>query len=143
MIISTKGRYGLRILIDLAMHKDEGFLPLNDISKRQDISKKYLEQIVPVFVKAGILRTNRGSQGGYQLAQSPDKITISDVLRLTEGDFSPVPCVGCEPSECNRKEQCQTIAVWQGLYDVVNNYLGNITLQDIADRQNSSDNYII
>ena len=90
MKISTKGRYALRMLLDLAEHQNCGYIALKDIAKRQNISKKYLEQIIPVFNKTGFLKTNRGSQGGYQLAKTPDKYTVGDVLRLTEGNQSPV-----------------------------------------------------
>lgn len=134
MKISTKGRYALRMLIDLASHHDEGFVSLKDIAERQDISKKYLEQIVPMLNKDGILKTNRGNRGGYQLAKHPSGITVGDILRSTEGNLAPVSCLDFEPNECPRKDECATLYIWEGLYKVVSNYLNTITLQDIIDR---------
>ncbi len=134
MKISTKGRYALRMLIDLASHHDEVFVSLKDIAERQDISKKYLEQIVPMLNKDGILRTNRGNRGGYQLAKKPSEISVGTILRSTEGNLAPVTCLEFEPNECPRKEECATLYIWEGLYKVVNEYLDGITLQDIIDR---------
>lgn len=135
MKISTKGRYALRMLLDLAEHQADGYISLKDIAERQNISKKYLEQIVPIFNRSDILKTNRGYQGGYMLAKSPDKYTVGMILRLTEGSLSPVPCVGEDPVECERSNECATLPVWKGLYKVVNEYLDGITLQDILDQQ--------
>ena len=133
MKISTKGRYALRMLIDLAEHQGDGFIALKDIAERQKISKKYLEQIVPVFNKSDFLRTNRGFQGGYRLAKSPEKYTVGEILRLTEGSLAPVACLDHTPVECERSRECETLPIWQGLYKVINNYLDGITLQDILD----------
>lgn len=135
MKISTKGRYALRMLLDLAEHQNCGYIALKDIAGRQHISKKYLEQIIPIFNKSGILKTNRGSQGGYQLAKAPDKYIIGDILRLTEGSLSPVACAEQDPSECERSGECPMLPVWQGLSRVINEYLDGITLQDILDQQ--------
>ena len=135
MMISTKGRYALRMLLDLAAHENGGFIALKDIAQRQGISKKYLEQIVPIVNKSGILQTHRGFQGGYKLAQSPDKYTVGMILRLTEGSLSPVPCLDQTPNQCDRSEDCLTLPIWQGLNKVINEYLDSITLQDVLDRQ--------
>lgn len=135
MKISTKGRYALRMLLDLAEHKDLGFVSLKDIAKRQQISKKYLEQIIPIFNHRNVLLTNRGSQGGYKLARTPDKYTIGEILRLTEGSLSPVACLDFEPNECERSSECATLPIWEGLNKVISEYLDGITLQDILDRQ--------
>ena len=145
MKISTKGRYALRMLVDLAENQKEGYLSLNEIAERQNISKKYLEQIVPILNKSDILRTNRGFQGGYRLAKSPDKYTVGDILRLTEGSLSPVACLEHDPIECERSGECATLPVWQGLYRVINEYLDGITLQDILDQQREryANDYII
>lgn len=145
MKISTKGRYALRMLLDLSEHRDDGYIALKDIANRQGISKKYLEQIVPILNRSDLLRTNRGNQGGYMLAKSPDKYTVGEVLRLTEGGFAPVSCVGSHPEECARSAECPTLPVWQGLYQVINEYLDGITLQDIIDQQTERgiDNYVI
>jgi Rrf2 family protein len=144
MKISTKGRYALRMMIDLAEHQNGGYVSLKDITERQNISKKYLEQIIPVFNKTNILKTNRGSQGGYMLARPPEKYTVGEILRLTEGSLSPVACVD-DPVSCSRSPECATLPVWQGLARVINEYLDGITLQDIVDRQREryADNYVI
>lgn len=135
MKISTKGRYALRMLLDLAEHQNDGYIALKEIAERQNISKKYLEQIVPVLNKSEILRTNRGFQGGYRLAKSPDKYTVGEILRLTEGNLAPIACLEHDPIECERSADCATLPVWQGLYRVITEYLDGITLQDILDSQ--------
>lgn len=135
MKVSTKGRYALRMLLDLAEHQNDGYVALKDIAERQGISKKYLEQIVPALNKSDILRTNRGFQGGYRLAKSPDKYTVGDILCLTEGNLAPVSCLEHEPIECKRSCECPTLPVWQGLYKVIKEYLDSVTLQDIIDQQ--------
>lgn len=144
MKISTKGRYALRLMVDLAEHKDNGFIALKDVAKRQNISKKYLEQIVPVLNGAGLLATNRGNRGGYRLAKEPKEYTVGDILRITEGSIAPVSCLDSEINLCERKNFCQTLYVWEGLYKVVNEYLDSITVQDIVDKiGNTTLDYII
>ena len=145
MKISTKGRYALRMLVDLAEHQNDGYVALKDTANRQNISKKYLEQIVPVFNKSNILKTNRGFQGGYRLARTPDKYTVGEILRLTEGSLAPVACLDNEPNQCERVAECVTLPVWQGLYKVISEYLDGITLQDIIDQQRErySSDYMI
>ncbi len=145
MKVSTKGRYALRLMVDLAIHYNCGFVSLKDISDRQGISKKYLEQIIAVFAKSHLLRTNRGSQGGYMLAVSPDQCTVGDILRLTEGSISIVDCVDQDPQICDRITFCPTLPVWKGLSKLINEYLDGITLQDIIDQHVSSggDDYVI
>ena len=135
MKISTKGRYALRMLLDLATNQRDGYVALKEIAERQNISKKYLEQIVPVFNKSDILRTNRGFQGGYRLARTPDKYTVGEILRLTEGSLAPVACLENDPIECDRSGDCITLPLWQGLSKVINEYLDGITLQDLLDQQ--------
>lgn len=145
MKISTKGRYSLRMFLDLAEHQNDGYVALKDIANRQGISKKYLEQIVPVFNKSDILKTNRGFKGGYRLARSPEKYTVGEILRLTEGSLSPVECASQDPIECERSGYCATLPVWQGLNRVISEYLDSITLQDILDRQREryANDYVI
>lgn len=145
MKISTKGRYALRMLLDLAEHKNNGYIALKDIAARQGISKKYLEQIVPLLNKSDILLVNRGFQGGYMLARSPEKYTVGDILRITEGSLAPVACLEQKPIQCERSADCPTLSIWQGLERVINDYLDNITLQDILDQQMErySNNYVI
>ena len=122
------------MVLDLAQHRKDGFVALKDIAERQGISKKYLEQIVSILNKSGILRTTRGYQGGYMLAKSPDKLTVGDILRITEGSLAPVACLDDEINVCSRAENCVTLDVWRGLYKVVAEYLDSITLQDIIDK---------
>ncbi len=145
MKISTKGRYALRLLLDLAEHQQAGFVSLNEIAKRQNISKKYLEQIIPIFNKTDVLRANRGSQGGYMLAKSPDQYTVGDILRCTEGSLDPVDCAGQDPVLCDRSADCVMLPVWKGLSRVINEYLDSITLQDILDQQRDryANDYVI
>ncbi len=145
MKISTKGRYALRFMLDLAENQKDGFVALKDVAQRQNISKKYLEQIVPLLNRSGVLRTSRGFQGGYMLAKSPEKYTVGDVLRITEGSLAPVACLETEENLCEKSDSCMTLAVWTGLYKVITDYLDNITLQDILDKNNQlgADEYYI
>ena len=135
----------MRMMIDLAEHQNCGFVALKDIADRQNISKKYLEQIIPIFNKSDILKTTRGSQGGYKLSKTPDKYTVGEILRLTEGSLAPVDCLNQDPIECDRSGECATLPVWQGLNRVINEYLDSITLQDILDQQREryTNDYII
>lgn len=135
MKISTKGRYALRMLLDLAERQNEGYIALKDIAARQNISKKYLEQIAPILNKSDILNTNRGYQGGYKLAKAPSKYTVGEILRLTEGSLSPVSCLDHDPIECERSADCITLPIWKGLKKAICDYLDGITLQDILDMQ--------
>ena len=143
-MISTRGRYALRLMLDLAQHSTNDFVPLKDIAERQEISKKYLEQIIPTLSRAGFLQTNRGFQGGYKLAKSADKYTVGDILRETEGGLAPVACLENETIQCPRAAECLTLPLWQGLQDTINNYLDSITLQDLIDkgRTSNGDYYI-
>ncbi|MGN1443439.1 MAG: RrF2 family transcriptional regulator [Acutalibacteraceae bacterium] len=145
MKISTKGRYALRMLLDLAEHQNDGYVALKDIAARQNISKKYLEQIIPILNRSDILKASRGFQGGYRLAKSPDQYTVAEILRMTEGGLAPVACLEHDPIECDRSEDCITLPVWQGLYRVINEYLEGITLEDILDarREKGANDYII
>lgn len=135
MKISTKGRYALRMLLELAENDSDSYISLKEIAERQGISKKYLEQIVPVLNRANILQTNRGFQGGYKLVKAPECYTVGEILRLTEGNLAPVACLEHEPIQCARAGECATLPVWQGLYQVINEYLDSITLQDLLNNQ--------
>ena len=137
-MISTRGRYALRLMLDLAQHSTNDFVPLKDIAERQEISKKYLEQIIPTLSRAGFLQTNRGFQGGYKLAKSADKYTVGDILRETEGGLAPVACLNNNPIQCPRAAECLTLPLWQGLQDTINNYLDSVTLQDLIDKGKTS-----
>ncbi|MCX4357500.1 MAG: Rrf2 family transcriptional regulator [Oscillospiraceae bacterium] len=143
MKISTKGRYAMRMLIDLAQHRADGYIALKDIAVRQNISKKYLEQIVPLLNKAELLRTNRGYQGGYSLAKPPERYTVGEILRVTEGSLAPVACLQYEENDCPRKADCATLQIWEGLYKTVTDYLDGITLADIVNKLNDGGDYCI
>ncbi|MDO5559588.1 MAG: Rrf2 family transcriptional regulator [Oscillospiraceae bacterium] len=145
MKISTKGRYSLRMLLDLATNQSDNYVALKDIAARQGISKKYLEQIVPMLNKSGLLKTNRGYQGGYMLTKSAADYTVGEILRVTEGSLAPVSCLDFEPNECPRADRCMTLSVWEGLYKTVTQYLDSITLQDIIDSNKAlrADEYCI
>ena len=134
MKISTKGRYALRMLLDLAVNGKDGYTALRVVAERQNISKKYLEQIVPVLHKAEILVTTRGFQGGYKLAREPKDISVGEVLRLTEGNLAPVVCLETDKNTCKRAPECVTLHIWEGLQKVIADYLDGITLQDLMDK---------
>ena len=135
MKVSTKGRYALRMLIDLAEMPKGEYVPLKNIADRQGISKKYLEQIVPTLNNSDMLQTNRGYQGGYRLSKELTEYTVGDILRATEGGLIPVACLGNNPKGCSRINDCDTFYIWEGLEKVVHDYLDNITLQDIVDKK--------
>jgi len=142
--VSTKGRYALRMLIDLAEHRDSGFISLKEIAKRQNISKQYLEQIVSLLNTSNILRTNRGKQGGYMLAKQPSEYTVKEILRLTEGSLSPVACLEDDVNQCAQAAFCKTLSIWTGLNKVISDYLDSVTLQDMLEQYNeSADNWVI
>ncbi len=144
MKISTKGRYALRMMIELAEQENNGYIALKEIAEKQQISKKYLEQIIPVLNRSGMLLTNRGFQGGYKLAKSPRDITVGEILRNTEGSLAPVACLEQKPNRCERCDDCITLSIWEGLERVVNEYLDGITLYDIvAKKRAEGGDYII
>ncbi|MCL2068599.1 MAG: Rrf2 family transcriptional regulator [Oscillospiraceae bacterium] len=130
MRISTKGRYALRMMIDIAQHGKDGWITIKDISERQGISVKYLEQIVPNLKRSGLLRSERGSSGGYALARMPGEYTVGEILRVIEGKLAPVACLEDEINQCSRKEFCKTLAFWEGLYKVIDDYTDSVTLQN-------------
>ena len=136
MKISTKGRYALRLMLDIAEHS-EGNTPVSikDIAKRQEISDKYLEQIISVLNKAGYVRSTRGPQGGYLLKKKPEEYTVGMILRLTEGSLAPVACVEDDAEPCERMTGCATVRVWQEINDAVKAVVDNITLADLVQWQ--------
>ena len=129
MKISTKGRYALRVMIDLAVNDKGDYVSLKDISNRQEVSLKYLEQIMAMLNKAGYVKSTRGNNGGYSLAKSPEEYKVGDILRKTEGDLAPIACVNGE--ECGKRENCKTFKFWQGLDNVINEYVDSKTLADL------------
>lgn len=131
MMISTRGRYALRVMIDLAEHSQEGYTPMRVIAERQKISLKYLEQILPVLTRNGMIRGMQRKGGGYQLTAAPDQYRVGDILRLTEGDLAPVACLGCEAQVCERAENCRTLPMWKEFYKITNTYFDGITLAEL------------
>lgn len=140
MKVSTKGRYALKLMLDLATYNTGGPVSLKDVARRQEISDKYLEQIIAVLNKAGYVRSIRGAQGGYVLKKEPSEYTVGMILRLTEGDLAPVSCVGNEKDECERKSGCVTVRIWQQINDAINNVVDNITLEDMLQWQEEMGN---
>ncbi|MFG6369577.1 MAG: Rrf2 family transcriptional regulator [Lachnospiraceae bacterium] len=132
MIISTKGRYALRIMLDLANHSGEK-VKLKDIASRQEISEKYMEQIIAVLNKAGYVRSTRGARGGYQLVKAPKEYAVGMILRLTEGSLAPVECLSENALSCAREKKCAAVELYQRIYDAVNDVIDTTTLQDLLD----------
>ena len=139
MIISTRGRYALRVMIDLAENGNGDYIAMKKIAERQGISLKYLERILPVLTQNNIVEGIQGKGGGYRLTRKPEEYRVGDILRLTEGDLSPVACLQCGAEPCNMRDECRTLPMWTKLYDMINEYLDNVLLldlmkKDIADR---------
>lgn len=134
MKISTKGRYAVRVMLDLALNNTGECIKVKDIAARQGISEKYLEQIIAVLNKAGYVKSVRGAQGGYRIAKDPGEYTVGMILRLTEGTMAPVACLEEGAPECERCDTCETLEVWKELYAAVNNVIDNITIADLAER---------
>ena len=143
MLISRKGRYALRVMIDLAEHQSEDFIPLKVIAERQEISEKYLESIIKLLVKAKLLNGLRGKGGGYQLTRAPEQYTVGSILRLTEESLAPVACLEDGAASCPRMASCRTLPLWQGLNKVINDYLDNVTLADLVQSDTAGNDYII
>ena len=131
MKIATKGRYALRMMLDIAVHQGEGYVALKDTAQREEISKKYLEQIALQLTQAGLLRAVRGHQGGYRLLKAPQEYTVYQILCVTEGSLAPVACLEHAPNACPRSGQCPTLPLGQGLEDVVRGYLSGVTLREL------------
>ena len=143
MLISTKGRYALRILIDMAEHDNGDYMPLRDVARRQDISEKYLESVAKLLVRGGILTGLRGKGGGYRFQRSPDQISVGEILRLCEGTLSPVSCLGPEALPCERAPYCATLPLWRGLDRVIADYLDSRTLADLTRSHDKGNDYVI
>lgn len=131
MTVSTRGRYALRVMIDLAEHYASGYTPMRDVAVRQGISLKYLERILPALTKGGMIVGVHGKGGGYRLTRPPEECCVGEIIRMTEGDFTTVSCVGREAHACAMAENCRTRALWSGLNDVVNQYLDGVMLSDL------------
>ncbi|MBE0431207.1 MAG: Rrf2 family transcriptional regulator [Dehalococcoidia bacterium] len=133
MKLSTRARYGLRALLDLALHQGEGLVPLKDIARRQEISLPYLEQLITPLIAAGLVRSTRGSRGGVALARLPSEIRLSEVVRVLEGSVAPVECVN-DPGLCHRSADCVSRDVWKGMMEAMVQVLESVTLQDLTER---------
>ena len=132
MKISTKGRYAVRVMLDLALNNTGECIKVKEIANRQGISEKYLEQIIAVLNKAGYVKSVRGAQGGYRIAKEPKEYTVGMILRLTEGSLAPVACLEEGADECERCDTCETLEVWKKLYDAINDVVDNVTLADLV-----------
>ena len=131
MMISTRGRYALRVMIDLAEHADNGYIPMKDVAERQKLSLKYLERILPVLSKNGLVEGVHGKGGGYKLTRPPAEYRVGDILRLTEGDLAPVACLACGAQPCEQAAVCRTHPMWDRLYRLINDFFDGITLAEL------------
>lgn len=143
MMISTKGRYALRVMIDLAQRDRSKYIPLKEIAARQNISEKYLEIIIKSLSKEHFVEGLRGKGGGYRLTHSPEDYTVASILRITEGTLAPVACLTEDPNTCERASFCNTLPMWTGLYKVINDYLEGVSLSDLVPASSSGDDYVI
>ena len=141
-MISTKGRYALRIMIDLAEHRNGGFIPMKEVAARQEISLKYIERIMPVLTKNNLVKGLHGKGGGYQLTREPDEYTVLEVLQAAEGDLAPVSCLGQNAEPCPRAGECRTLPMWKEYYDTILSFFEGITIADLM-ASSPADNYVI
>ena len=130
-MVSTRGRYALRVMIDLAEHDDGSFIPLKDVADRQEISEKYLESVVSSLVRAKLLEGLRGKRGGYRLTKKPEEYTVGSILKLTEKSLAPVACLDCEVNTCERKDSCRTLPMWEKLDDMIEEFFEKYKLSDL------------
>ena len=133
MLVSTKGRYALRVMVELACHSREEYVPLRTIAQQQGISEKYLESILTVLSKAGVIDGLRGKGGGYRLNREPKDYSVGEILRLAEGTLAPVSCLDCKPNKCERAASCRTLPMWEKLNTLICNYLDSVSLADLID----------
>ena len=143
MMISTRGRYALRVMVDMAENQGDGYLPLKEIARRQDISEKYLESIIKVLVQHKLLTGLRGKYGGYRLTKPPEEYTVGSILRLTEGTLAPVACLETDAPECQRMAICRTLPMWQKLNDLINDFFDGYTLADLMNSVQPGNDYVI
>lgn len=134
MLISTKGRYALRTMLDLTLHRDEGYISLKTIAERQDTSMKYLEAIIAILQKEGLVDSQRGKSGGYRLAEDPSHYTVNQILTSVEGSLAPVVCLTCGRDGCDREDYCLTLPMWRQLGQLVEDYLSQVTLADLVNQ---------
>jgi Rrf2 family protein len=137
MMISTRGRYALRVMIDLAEHSNGGYIPMKDVAARQEISLKYLERILPVLTKNELVEGIQGKGGGYRLTRDPSAYPVGEILRLTEGDLAPVACLENGSTPCGRSIECRTIEMWSRLNQLINDFFDGITLADLMKQESA------
>ena len=142
MMISTKGRYALRVMIDLAEQGKTDYIPLKEIAARQDISQKYLESIMTVLSKNNLIEALHGKGGGYCLNREVQEYRVGDILRVTEGSLAPVSCLDCSSKPCENSLGCKTLPMWKKLNDIINDYLDSVTIADLIQNE-MTDNYVI
>ena len=142
MIVSTKGRYALRVMIDLAEQNREAYVPLKEIAKRQNISQKYMEGIMTILSKNNFIEAIHGKGGGYRLNRSPEYYKVGDILRLVEGTLAPVACLECGAEPCERASECKTLPMWQKLDEMISGYLNDVSIADLM-RNEMRGNYVI
>ena len=142
MMISTRGRYALRVLLDLAEHQNGGYIPMKDVAERQEISLKYVERIMPDLTRSGCVEGVHGKGGGYRLTRAPEDCTVGEILRLAEGDLAPVACLQEGARPCPRAAECRTLPLWKNYYELTKNYFDGITLRDLM-TDPGADNYVI
>ena len=131
MMISTRGRYALRVMVDIAEHSNGNYIAMKEVAARQEISLKYLERILPLLVKENMIEGVHGKGGGYRLTRPPKDYRVGDILRLTEGDLAPVSCLDCRGVNCDRKETCRTLPMWEKIDKIVNDYFDSVTIEDL------------
>ena len=141
-MISTKGRYSIRILLDLAQHRSGKYIPMKDVAARQDISLKYIERLTPALRTAGLIESVHGIGGGYRLTREPEEYTLWEILVLSEGDLAPVSCLQAGAEPCARAAECRTLSVWDGYYKLSREYFSGVTLADLMREPRTSD-YVI
>lgn len=139
MLISTRGRYALRMLVDLARNAGEGFVPMREVAERQGISLKYLERILTILNQSGLIIGSPGRGGGYRLAKSPEECRVGDVLRLTEGSLAPVACLAPDSETCSRAPYCSTLPMWKQFHDITNTFFDRITIASLVEHEGDPD----
>ncbi|MBQ8526162.1 MAG: Rrf2 family transcriptional regulator [Clostridia bacterium] len=131
MMISTRGRYALRVLMDLAENADKGYIPMKSVAERQELSLKYIERIMPILSKNKLVEGIHGKGGGYRLVKEPSEYRVGDILRLTEGNLAPVACLECDAKPCQKADKCRTLPMWREFHNMANNYFDGITIEDL------------
>ncbi len=142
MLISTRGRYALRVIIDLAENRGKGYIPMKDVAERQNISLKYLEKIMPILIKNKLIEGIHGKGGGYKLIREPEEYVVGEILRLTEGSLAPVACLEEDSQPCERASECRTLSMWKEFYRLTNDYFNSVTISDLMKKAPEPDYYI-